>query len=382
MSKETKTTETKAKSNSIKSTSSKSTKSTGTKTAGTKTTGSKTSTTTKSAGTKTTESKAAGTKKKSSKSSKRNTLEIILMILFIAFVIWYRFFNGKEILAKYIPQLREKTPVEKVESQENTEASSSSSTTATSTTTAAPESESYTSVSFETLSIPVYSSSATESVKTGEVHDYNGFTLSYKEDYEVSEWGSYVLTREELKAVTGRSNKFHEDKKISTGSAVTSDYTGTGYDRGHLAPAADLEWSVESMEDSFLMSNMTPQAPQLNRGIWKKLEEQVRKWADKFGELVVIAGPVLEKEAEAYKAIGKNNVRVPEYFYKVILTEKDGNRIALGFIFPNENCEGDLFDYLVPIDEIEKRTNLDFFSQLDDTEEEALESKIDSSYWK
>ena len=371
MSKETKTTETKAKSNSAKSTSSKSTKAAGTKTEGTKTTGSKTSTTTKS----------AGTKKKSTKNSKRNTLEIILTILFIAFLIWYRFFNGKEILARYIPQLQEKTPVEKVETQENTQAASSSSS-ATSTTTVTQKSESLSDISFETLSIPVYSSSATESVKTGEVHDYNGFTLSYKEDYEVSEWVSYVLTRDELNAVTGRSNKFHEDKKISTGSAVTSDYTGTGYDRGHLAPAADLEWSVESMEDSFLMSNMTPQAPELNRGIWKKLEEQVRKWADQFGELVVVAGPVLEKEAEAYKAIGKNKVRVPEYFYKVILTEKDGNRIALGFIFPNQNCEGDLFDYLVSIDEIEKRTNLDFFSQLDDVEEETLESKIDSSYWK
>ena len=366
MSKETKTTETKAKSNSTKSTGSKSTKSTGSKANSGNT-------------------KSAGTKKKSSKNSRRNTLEIILTILLIAFLIWYRFFNGKEILARYIPQLQEKTPVEKVETQENTQAASSSSsatsTTATNTTTT-QKSESLSDISFETLSIPVYSSSATESVKTGEVHDYNGFTLSYKEDYEVSEWVSYVLTRDELNAVTGRSNKFHEDKKISTGSAVTSDYTGTGYDRGHLAPAADLEWSVESMEDSFLMSNMTPQAPELNRGIWKKLEEQVRKWADQFGELVVIAGPVLEKEAEAYKAIGKNNVRVPEYFYKVILTEKDGNRIALGFIFPNKNCEGDLFDYLVSIDEIEKRTNLDFFSQLDDTEEEALESKKDSSYWK
>lgn len=223
--------------------------------------------------------------------------------------------------------------------------------------------------------------------KDHEVHAYSGFTLCYRESYELSEWVAYILTKEELNKITGRPKKFYTDYNISTLSADPSDYTRSGYDRGHLAPAADMEWSEQTAKESSLMSNIAPQTSQLNQGLWNELEQKVRKWARKFGEIAVITGPVLEKEPFEYKTIGKNNVAVPEYFYKVLLAPqktKDGKGkfIALAFIMPNNNCTGSLYDYASTIDEVERRTGLNFFSLIPDAVEEELENNIDFSGWE
>ncbi len=230
---------------------------------------------------------------------------------------------------------------------------------------------------------------ATLSGKNGddhEVHTYLGFTLCYRESYEVSEWVAYTITRDELKKVTGRTDDFRPDTLISTGSAELSDYRRSGYDRGHLAPAADMEWNEKATSESFLMSNMTPQTAELNRGLWKDLESAIRDWAERFGEVTVITGPVLEKPASEYRTIGKNNVCVPEYFYKALLAETSSGgkktHIALGFIMPNEGCRGSIWDYAASIDEIEKRTGLDFFSLIPDSVENRIEKTADTSAWK
>ncbi len=225
---------------------------------------------------------------------------------------------------------------------------------------------------------------ATESGKNGndhEVHSYSGFTLCYRESYEVSEWVSYTLTREKLVKVTGRANDFRPDPAITTGSADLADYKGSGYDRGHLAPSADMTYSIESNSDSFFMSNMTPQAPAFNRGMWLKLENMVRTYAELFGEVAVVTGPVLEKDAKEYPSIGHNHVTVPEYFYKVLLARgPSGDWAAIGFVLPNGKCEGDLSDYVVSVDSVEARCSLDFFSELDDDIEDKIESEIDNIF--
>jgi len=227
--------------------------------------------------------------------------------------------------------------------------------------------------------------SPNENASGHEVHAYTGFELCYREEYEEAEWVSYLLTKEELTKVIDRTNDFRADTKISTGSATPQDYTNSGYDRGHLAPAADMEWSEKSVHDSFLMSNMTPQTPQFNRGIWKELEEQVRLWAKKFGSVYVVTGPVLEKNSESYAHIGLNEVTVPDFFYKVLLAQCSDEQhtiIGIGFIIPNQKCDGTLFDYVVSIDDIELRTGLDFFSLLPDNIEIPLEEKTDTTDWK
>lgn len=216
-----------------------------------------------------------------------------------------------------------------------------------------------------------------------EVHTYAGFELCYREDYEDSEWVAYTITREKLVSVIKRTDDFRADTSITTGSATPADYKASGYDRGHLAPAADMQWSSETMHESFLMSNMTPQAPQLNRGMWKELEENVRKWAQNFGEVTVVTGPVLEKPSAEYSSIGSNKVAVPEFFYKALLSKSNnGDTIMAAFIMPNKKCEGEIWDYAVSVDEIEERTGIDFFSALDDSIENETEKNINLSEWK
>ncbi len=214
-----------------------------------------------------------------------------------------------------------------------------------------------------------------------EVHTYSGFSLCYRESYEVAEWVCYTLTKEKLVKVTNRLNNFRPDTLITTGSAELSDYKRSGYDRGHLAPSADMAWSIESNSDSFLLSNITPQIHAFNSGKWKELEEQVRAYAKFFDEIFIVTGPILEKPSSQFNSIGANKVCVPEYFYKVLLAKNsEGIYESIGFIMPNQKCEDELLSYVVSVNDVEKRTNLDFFSALDDKNEEEIESQIENTF--
>ena len=232
------------------------------------------------------------------------------------------------------------------------------------------------------LEIPLCPASACgENSGDHEIHGYSGFSLCFRNSYKDAEWVSYTLTQEKLIKNARRTNKFIEDKNISTGSAKLSDYKASGYDRGHLAPAADMAWSEQSENESFLMSNMTPQVPQFNRGIWKELESQVRKYAQNLDFLIVATGPILEKQPEEYSTIGQSKVCVPEYFYKVLLAkDKDGNWQSIGFIIPNEKSEQDIFSYKVCVNEVEAKTGIEFFSALDDSIEEEVESQTENIF--
>lgn len=232
-----------------------------------------------------------------------------------------------------------------------------------------------------------------EHVADHERRDYEYYSICYRESYEQAEWSAYCLTSEHLVKNAARSDDFRPDPEISTGSASLADYKGSGYDRGHLSPAADFAFDKTAMSETFYMSNMSPQAGGLNRGIWKDLEATVRNWASEFGRVYVVSGPILEKPAEDYESIGKDKVSVPQYYYKVLLAplyadEKDKETpddaksvIAIGFILPNEKCDGDIFDFAVSIDEVEKRTGIDFFNELDDDAENAVEAAVDINYW-
>ena len=221
-----------------------------------------------------------------------------------------------------------------------------------------------------------------------QIRQFEHYSLCYRESYEQAEWSAYCLTEEELVKNAKRSDDFRSDPEITTGSATPADYKKSGYDRGHLSPAADFAFDEKAMSETFYMSNMSPQKGNLNRGLWKDLEAEVRLWAKNFGRVYVVSGPILEKPAEEYESIGENQVAVPEFYYKVILaplyadeadraTPEDAeNVIAFGFIFPNEKCTGTLDDYAVTVDEVEARTRLDFFSLLEDKVENEAESAI------
>lgn len=204
------------------------------------------------------------------------------------------------------------------------------------------------------------------------------FTLSYLEKHEQAEWVAYELSGREVRGREERSDDFREDEKVRTGSASLSDYRGSGYDRGHLAPAGDMKFSEEAMSESFLLSNISPQTPEFNRGIWRELEEQTREWALENGSLYVVSGPVFGKRS---RRIGKNRVSVPQAYYKVLLDYTEPEVKAIAFLLPNKGTTKDMFHFAVPIDSVEKVTQIDFFPALPDQEEDRLERGVSVAEW-
>ena len=207
----------------------------------------------------------------------------------------------------------------------------------------------------------------------GDIVKHTAYTLKYNEPYEQAEWVAYKLTATRVNAVVKRTNVFRPDPMVKTGSAEPSDYKNSGYDRGHLAPAGDMAWSVTAMSESFYMSNMSPQMPGFNRGIWKKLETKVRDWAVENEEIYIVTGPILESNLPT---IGKNKVAVPNYFYKVILDYKEPEFKEIGFVLPNQSSNQPLESYTVTIDSVEVLTGLDFFPSIPDSLENVIESLL------
>ena len=213
-----------------------------------------------------------------------------------------------------------------------------------------------------------------------EMRVLSGFTLCYRESYEQAEWVAYTITPEKLIKAAKRTDKFLADPEISTGSATPDDYKGSGYDRGHLAPAGDMAYSAVTMKESFFMSNMSPQNPSFNRGIWNSMEENVRSVAAKCDCLYIVTGPVLEKPASEYASIGANEVSVPEFYYKVMLAvtyedvQNAATVTAYAYLVPNGKSSEKIKKFLCSIDDVEARTGIDFFWLLDDELENMLEA--------
>jgi endonuclease G len=207
---------------------------------------------------------------------------------------------------------------------------------------------------------------------------HSGYSLLYNESHEQASWVAYELTKEETNKTVDRSNNFNIDPKVSSATADDKDYKGSGYDRGHLAPASDMGWSSTAMSESFFYSNISPQTPSFNRGIWKKLEELVRTWAIENNSIYVVTGPVL---TNGLQKIGPNKVSVPTHYYKVVLDYNEPNIKSIGFIIPNIGSKESLQNYAVSIDSVEKLTGIDFFPPLEDEEEYSIEKKLCLPCW-
>jgi endonuclease G len=216
----------------------------------------------------------------------------------------------------------------------------------------------------------------------GYIVNHKNYSLSYREDHEQAEWVAYKLTRNNLKKPNvSRTGRFNPDYDVKTRSAYHRDYTGSGYTRGHLAPAGDMAHNIEAMQESFLMSNISPQLRSFNNGIWKELEEQVRDWAFSAGELYVVTGPVLTDLS--LRKIGENKVSVPDRFYKVVLDLSGKKERSAAFLIPNSLSTSPLSEYSLSIDSIEALTGIDFFNDLlNEKEEDRLESINMVGEWK
>ncbi len=212
---------------------------------------------------------------------------------------------------------------------------------------------------------------------TNQIINHTYYTLSYSEKNEQAEWVAY-----ELKATRYQNNYsrpyFNADPKVKTGSADWRNYKNSGYDKGHLCPAGDMKFSKEAFNDTFLTSNIAPQRKDFNAGVWNRLEQKVRYWADKYDGIYVITGGVLEPNL---KTIGKENVAVPNYFYKVLLDLSSDKPRMIAFLVPHQNSKKPLYEFVVSTDEIEKLTGIDFYPNLPDEIENKLEKNSDYKGW-
>jgi len=207
-------------------------------------------------------------------------------------------------------------------------------------------------------------------------HDF--YTLSYNEKYEQAEWVAYELKKEQVSNSNFKRPFFIQDDKVISGSADWRNYKKSGYDKGHLCPAADREYNKKAYETTFLTSNISPQDHEFNSGIWNRLEEKIRYWAVKYDGVFVVTAGVL---APTLKTIGKEKVAVPNYFYKIVLDENQGKYRLIAFLIPNSASNKPLYDFVVSVDQIEKLTGIDFFPQLPDDIENQLESRMSYKEW-
>lgn len=206
-----------------------------------------------------------------------------------------------------------------------------------------------------------------------------GYVAGYSDALGNPLWAAYRVTDIDLKDSLPRPDDFRADTRTAA-RIEPSVYNRSGYDRGHLAPnhAIATRYGKQAQEETFLMSNITPQKHGLNAGLWKALEQKIAtNYPGRFGEVWVIAGPVFGTRPSRLQ----QRVAVPEAFYMIIVDESDGRVRAESFLFPQEPVAGGLDAYLATIDEIEKRTGLDFLATLPDDAENALEARKVERVW-
>jgi endonuclease G, mitochondrial len=214
--------------------------------------------------------------------------------------------------------------------------------------------------------------------RKGQLVRHSALILNYQEEHEQASWVLHKLLSKTNKGSAKRSNEFMPDPLVETGSALPSDYSRSGYDKGHLCPAGDFKHDKTLQDETFYMSNMSPQVGDFNRGIWNDFEMLVRRWAGRRGDLIVITGPVLKNGLET---IGRrNSVSVPEQYYKIVYDPQTEQ--ALAILMPNEGLfDRRIREFVVSIDEVERLTGIDFFEKLPDALEKKIETNANESQW-
>ena len=206
---------------------------------------------------------------------------------------------------------------------------------------------------------------------------YKGFTSHFNPTCHIPNVVIYELTGNETEGKVPRHNNFIADESVE-GCATPQDYSYSGYDRGHMAPAGDMKWDVEAMRQSFYMTNICPQVKALNTGAWNRLEGRVREWAKRDSVLIVATGPIL---AGSMPTIGDTKVAVPPRFFKVLLASHAQPMRAIAFIYDNARATGGMEQHAVSVDAVEEAAGIDFFSTPPDDVEDVVEAQCDFSQW-
>lgn len=334
------------------------------------------------------------TKKKKARKKKKKHLNAgaffaIAILVLLAFIIYEFYLNEqqkKKMQTVVVTQVEKQLPTPKVQPIPTPQQSKKSTTPTTSThptpTKSAPSKKKKPATqaphipeitNHTNLAYPVSYSANPE-----QLIFHTGHAVSYNYKWKIPNWVSYELTADKTVGTEKRTNKFIPDPFVKGATAIDADYRNSGYDRGHMAPAADMRWCASSMIESFYFSNICPQHPKLNRKRWKELEDKVRDWARTDSAIIVICGPIVNENPEC---IGSSKVVVPHSFFKVVLSPHIASPKAIGFIFDNAHCTAPLRSHIVTVDSVEAVTGLDFFSPLPDHIEDILEAYVDTLHW-
>ena len=211
------------------------------------------------------------------------------------------------------------------------------------------------------------------------VYYREGYIVGYNKDLRVPNFVAWRLTREHTNGPQKRLQNFMEDMDVPIPRATPQDYKGSGWSRGHLCPAGDNKWDFKAMYDTFLMTNVCPQHAALNTGMWNQIEMLCRQWANKYGEVYIVCGPIFYKKNEI-RTIGPNKVAVPDAFFKVVLC-LDVRPKAIGFICKNAALDGKKHDYVNSVREVERITEFDFFPLIDKSVQDMVENMNDLKEW-
>lgn len=207
---------------------------------------------------------------------------------------------------------------------------------------------------------------------------YKGYTSHFNKTLHIPNCVSYEITATETRGKRERKGQFERDENVA-GCPNWWDYRDSGYERGHMAPAGDMKWDEQAMNETFFLTNVCPQDASLNGGVWNDIEIKVREWARRDKTLIVITGPIM---GNSPKTIGQDvDIAVPEAFFKVILSPSTSPMKTIAFICPNRPCGGSISSYVVSVDEVEKRTGMNFFYALPDDVENAVEAACNLYQW-
>lgn len=217
--------------------------------------------------------------------------------------------------------------------------------------------------------------------------DHRALKISYNTTHRIPNWVYYDLSRENLmNSCAKRKDKFRGDPLLARAQLpkdlIISEngYKNSGFDRGHMAPSGDFIWDQSINEDTFFMSNMSPQTAELNQKTWNALEAHVRNWACGFGEIKVYTGPIMDPNMKRLNSC----VSIPNKFFKVLVGMKNKKLVGIGFVYDQNDKVGDPYKKnAMTIRKVEELSGLNFFeNQYAQKVQDEFETKMDIRDWE
>lgn len=216
--------------------------------------------------------------------------------------------------------------------------------------------------------------------KSDLVINHSAYTVSYNPQTLVANWVAYELTDNETEGQWSRKGlRFMPDPHYDGPQPDNDDFRNSGFARGHLAPAGDMKWDSLAMVECFYFTNCMPQDIKFNNGKWNQLEEKTRKWAKQYGSVCIVCGPVYTSDDTL--RIGHHGVAVPDACFKALLVPKDDGFSAIAFVMRNGGEDRTLAACACTVDELESLLSRDFFCNLPDRTERAVESVVNWEDW-